>query len=63
MNNVISHFAIKDNDIVPMVYIGEQEFPGNRPEKLYNLVEPLFLHPMKSTLAESTIKGYGYKIV
>ena len=65
-NLLINYYAVKRhlllNEVIPLVYIGDQHFPGHPPMKLYNLKKPLGIHPIDSTVSEETILDSGYEI-
>jgi hypothetical protein len=62
---LISYFAVKGSDVVPMRYIGMQECADGL-VRLFDITTDLrgcyMTHPAKSTLSENTIVSYGYSI-
>jgi hypothetical protein len=45
---------------IPTHYIGEQEWPGRRPVRLYNMLVDIPGHPYMSTVSLETLEEMGY---
>lgn len=63
---MVTHFAVRDSDVVPLVFIGVQEWDGHTSQRLFNVKQDMkgfeLTHPINSTLSETTITSYGYEI-
>lgn len=55
--DVLKTIRLPDNE--RYYFIGYQEYPGNSPVALYNLLVSTPNHPIHSTVAEETIKLEG----
>ena len=63
---MVTHFAVRANEVVPLVFIGVQKWPDHPDQDLFNVKQDMkgfeLTHPINSTLSRGTIENYGFEI-
>ena len=64
---MIGHFALKGSNVIPLQFIGLQGRLNMAVARMFVIKKEVpgegFNHPVNSSLMESTLVAYGYRIV